>query len=104
MHAMVVSESSFGACVCLWRPAGLHRDQRFLLMITWVCLHHLRFFVFFSLNFSRLFDCLPIWTLHPLTFADDRTEHLLKCYKLTYDMQVIKGKFTENEFTYTVFP
>ena len=27
--AMVVSESSFGAYVCLRRPAGLHRDERF---------------------------------------------------------------------------
>ena len=28
MLAMVVSESSFGAYVCLTRPAGLHRDER----------------------------------------------------------------------------
>ena len=28
MLAVVVSESSFGAYVCLTRPAGLHRDKR----------------------------------------------------------------------------
>ena len=28
MLAMVLSESSFGAYVCLRRPAGLHRDER----------------------------------------------------------------------------
>ena len=30
MLAMVASESSFGAYVCGWRPAGLHRHWRVL--------------------------------------------------------------------------